>query len=40
MPISEKELLKGLEATRIRSKIEKCKDADDVISDKRSKYGL
>lgn len=39
-PLSEEELLKRLEATRIKSNTEKCKDADDVISDMRSKYGL
>ncbi|MBQ1569772.1 MAG: type II toxin-antitoxin system RelB/DinJ family antitoxin [Clostridiales bacterium] len=39
-PLSEAELLNRLESTRIKSKSEKCKDADDVISDMRSKYGL
>ena len=39
-PMSEDEFLNRLEATRIKSKKEKSKDADDVISDLRSKYGL
>lgn len=39
-PLSEAELLNRLESARIKSKSEKCKDADDVISDMRSKYGL
>ncbi len=39
-PLSEDELLNRLEATRIKSTTEVSKDADDVISDMRSKYGL
>lgn len=39
-PLSEDELLNRLETTRTKSKASKCKDADDVISDMRSKYGL
>ncbi|MCR4670873.1 MAG: type II toxin-antitoxin system RelB/DinJ family antitoxin [Saccharofermentans sp.] len=39
-PLSEDELINRLEETRLRSKTSKCKDADEVISDMRSKYGL
>ena len=38
--LSEEEMLKRLESTRAKSKTEKCKEADDVISYMRSKYGL
>lgn len=39
-PLSEEELLNRLEETRAKSRPDTCKDADDVISDMRSKYGL
>lgn len=40
MPMTEEEMLKKLETSREHSQQGKCKNAADVISDMREKYGL